>query len=195
VLVQGPSLRLRIPVYFVKYSERFEKNPQRQRPYVEVRVFRGEPGARPEHTVYAHADDREWKGSGFAPGTYTLWIDVPESLPVVRRGVKLEEDTDLGELPMERGSTLRVRVLVKEPFAVPSMHVWANRLGDPGCSRGLNSFDGESVLPVTGIGPGRYRVTSGINTGVLGAGGPALLLDEEIEFDGVTDVERTIDLR
>lgn len=189
-LVPGPSLRFRIPQYFAKYRERFEKYPTWQRPPAEVRLFRDEPAGRPEFTVTAQAGDREWKGGGFPPGTYTLWIDVPESVPVVRRGVKLDEDADLGDLPMEPGSTLRIRVLVKEPFAAPRIDVWANRLDEPRYYRGVNS-NGESVVVVTGLAAGRYRVTGGV-TMAMGSG---RMLNEEIEADGATDIERTLDLR
>ncbi len=189
-LVPGPSLRFRIPQFFEKYRERFEKYPRWQRPHAAVRLFRGEPLGRPEFTVTAQAEDREWKGGGFAPGTYTLWIDVPESVPVVRRGVKLDGDADLGDLPMEPGSTLRIRVLVREPFAAPRVHVWANRLGEPRYYRGVNS-NGEDVVLVPGLAAGRYRVTGGVTM----ASSPGRMLNEEIEVDGTTDVERTLDLR
>lgn len=191
-LVPGPSFRFRIPQYFAKYGERFEKYPTWQRPHVEVRLYRDEPVGQPEFTVNALAEDREWKGGGFTPGTYTLWLDVPEALPVVRRGVKLEGDTDLGDLPMEPGSTLRIRVLVKEPFAAPRIHVWASRVGEPRYYRGVNS-NGEEVVPVPGLAAGRYRVTGGVTMAM--GGGVGQMLNEEIELDGTTDVERTLDLR
>jgi hypothetical protein len=195
VLAQGPVARFRIPTYFEKYAERYRKNPTWAGPQVEVRLFKDEPKGRPAFTVFADLESREWRASGFLPGTYTLWIDVPEAVPVVRRGIKLTEDADLGDIPMEAGSTLRVRVFVKEPFAVPSMNVWARRLGEPDYSRSVNTHDGDAVLVVTGIGAGRYSVTSNLNTGTFGPGGPKSLLNEEIVFDGATDVERTIDLR
>jgi hypothetical protein len=189
-LVPGPSVRFRIPQYFAKYAGLFEKYPEWQRPHVEVRLYRDEPVGRPEFTVTALAEDREWKGGGFAPGTYTLWLDVPESVPVVRRGVKLEEDRDLGDIPMDPGSTVRIRVLVKEPLAVPRIHVWANRVGEPRYYRGVNS-NGEEVVLVPGLQAGRYRVTGGVTMAM----GSTRMLNEEIEVDGVTDVERTFDLR
>lgn len=189
-LVPGPSLRLRIPQYFEKYRERFEKYPQWQRPFVEVRLYRGEPAGNPEFQVFAQAEDREWKGGGFVPGTYTLWIDVPESVPVVRRGVKLDGDADLGELPMDTGSTLKIRVLVNEPLAAPRINVWANRIGEPRYYRGLNS-NGEEVVLLTGLAVGRYRVLGGVTMQM----GTQRMLNEEIEVDGATDVERTLDLR
>jgi hypothetical protein len=187
-LVEGPSLRFRIPQYFVKYAA-YDSHPDWSRPKVEVRLFHGEPGGRPEFHVFARAAEREWKGGGFLPGIYTLWIDVPDSVPVVRRNVKLEEDTDLGEIPMEPGSTLRVRILFKEPFVPPRINVWANRLDEPRYYRGLNS-NGEDLVLVTGLQAGRYHVTGGV-TMQTGMG----MLDEEIELDGANDVERTLDLR
>jgi hypothetical protein len=79
---------------------------------------------------------------------------------------------------------------VKEPLAVPRIHVWANRVGEPRYYRGVNS-NGEEVVLVPGLQAGRYRVTGGV-TMAMGSG---RMLNEEIEVDGVTDVERTFDLR
>lgn len=115
---------------------------------------------------------------------------MPESVPVVRRGVKLDGDADLGDLPMEPGSTLRIRVLVREPFAAPRIHVWAQRLDEPRYYRGVNS-DGEEVVLVPGLLAGRYRVTGGATM----AFGSGRMLNEEIEVDGATDAERALDLR
>lgn len=192
VLVQGPSVRFRVPQYFAKYAERFEKNPKWQRPSVEVRLFRGEPVGKPEYTLFAQAEDREWKASGFVPGTYTLWFDMPESVPVVRKDMELAEDIDLGDLPMEPGSTLKIRVQVREPFVPPRIHVWANRLDEPRYSRGLNS-GGEEWVVVPGLAAGKYTLTGGV-TMQMGMG-PGRMLNEEIMVDGASDVERTLDLR
>ncbi|MFQ5844787.1 MAG: hypothetical protein ACE5JG_07345 [Planctomycetota bacterium] len=189
-LVPQATLRFRVPDHFRKYAEMYRKYPRAQRPLVEVRLYAGEPSATPVFRRSTFPKEEEWVVGGIRPGTYGVWIDVPEGVPFYREGVKLERgDNDLGDLPVQPGSRVNVLVKVQEPFAVPRISAWAQRLDEPTYSRSVNS-GGEAEVVVVGLAAGRYRVM----------GGPIMAhgrrrLDAVVEVDGVRDAELVLDLR
>lgn len=125
---------------------------------------------------------------GFERGTYTVWIDAPGYAPVVMKDVKLtESDVDLGEVTLKKGSVFRVNVRVKEGQSPPRLFVAVRKLDDPTYIRSMHRS--AETITVQGIGAGRFKVSAH----AFGGGLPPL--DEEMEFDGTTEVVRTIDAR
>jgi len=183
-LVRGPTLRFRIPEYF-------EQRPGERNGRTGVRVRLYADGKEIFSRV-AKLSGQEWLVGGFAPGTYRAWIDVPHSVPVTRAGIVLKTgDNDLGELPMEKGATLRIRVLVNEPFVAPPIAAWAIRRAAPAFTRGRNSRGGNEVV-VTGLVPGTYEIVAGPVLSMTGAGGNRIHKTIEIAADGA---DLTLDLR
>ncbi|MDJ0976354.1 MAG: carboxypeptidase-like regulatory domain-containing protein [Planctomycetota bacterium] len=125
---------------------------------------------------------------GYEPGTWTLWLDAPGYAPVVLKDVRLGDgDTDLGEVALEDGATLRIDVKVKDGQSPPRLSVWLTKLDAPVYTRNLDQA-GET-LRLQGIGAGRFRLN------VSAYSGAAPGINEELEFDGTTEVVREIDAR
>ncbi|MGE0190658.1 MAG: hypothetical protein AB7T63_01335 [Planctomycetota bacterium] len=127
---------------------------------------------------------------GFTPGTYDIWIDVPDAAPLALTGVRLTDQVvDLGTVPPRPGATVRLTLLVKEGDAPPRIALRALQEGPRGYSRGVTSR-GEAVLALGGLGPGTFRVTTSAITM------PTVPhLDQTIESDGEGVIEVTLDLR
>ena len=122
-------------------------------------------------------------------GRWTLLVEpAADHAPLVLRAVEIEGVTDLPAAVFPAGSTLRVRVIAPEGSAAPRIYVHAERLGAPVYDRSINS-GGEELVLVTGLGPGRYRVSMNLIMGRRS------LPDQELEVDGVSDVELEMDLR
>ncbi len=140
----------------------------------------------PIHVMLNGAHDTLTLG-GYKPGTYTLWVDVPNKAPLVMPKVTLtNESIDLGTVATNPGSTFRLIVKVKDGQSPPRMHIFATAQRGPTYSR---RADGAGTLTIRGICKGSFRV-NGMSYGSSNA-----RIDEVIEFDGVNDVERVIDLR
>jgi hypothetical protein len=158
---------------------------------VRVLAFAGAPEGAPAHRAVPEVDDDGVVSFGtIPPGRWTLWLDVARHAPVVFHDVDIPASgRDLGTVAPSRGSTLRVRLLVREGEAPPDWSAWARRLGEPAYTRSVRT-SGEEELDVPGLGPGRFEVVSSHTLGSsLG------FLKEVVEVDGVGDLERTIDLR
>ena len=69
----------------------------------------------------------------------------------------------------------------------PRFSVWVQKLDEPTYTRHTDAA-GETIA-VRGIGAGRFRVSA------VAYNGAAPGIQEEIEFDGLTKVVRTIDAR
>jgi len=186
-LVLGPTLSFRLPGWEEKHAE-FLKDPRWHlpRPFARVRLLRD--GAEPVDLM-ALAKDPVWHAGGFAPGRYDVWIDVPEAVPQLLRNVDLKEGVnDLGDVPSLPGSRIRVRVLVKDGFAAPSVYVWATHVGEPSYARNTQTGGGTEEFVLPGLGSGRFDVYCG---GLHLTRG----LHQEIEVDGTNEVLLTLDLR
>ena len=140
----------------------------------------------PVHVTLNGAHDTLTLGK-YKPGTYTLWVDVPNKAPLVMRNVTLtDKSIDLGHVATTPGSRFRLTVKVKEGQSPPRMSLFVTAENKPTYSR---RTDGAGTLVVEGIGKGRFRVDGN------SYGGSAARINEVIEFDGENDVEREIDLR
>lgn len=174
-LATGPTLRFRIPV--VSWQP------------IRVRLYESGSFDHVAFTAVAKLKEKEWSLGGMPEGRYTLFIDVPSSVPLIRHDFVVKAgDTDLGELPMTKGATVRIRVLVNKPFAVPRIYAFAWALGAPKYNCSINS-GGEELVELTGLLPGKYRLTFGSNAGMSAARN-----DETVEI-GPDGLDRTLDLR
>lgn len=124
---------------------------------------------------------------GFAPGTYTAWVDPGgERAPLVIEGLTLGAGrTDLGELRLRTGSSLRVRVKVAPSASPPRIHVYAysDALGPDGqplYDRQLNS-NGEAEVVLSGFAAGTFHVRCSM------IGRHDLLADRRVTLDGERD--------
>jgi hypothetical protein len=177
-LGSGPVTRVRLPGVTTAHQ-------------IRVLAFAGAPEGAPAHVAVPEVDDEGLVSFGTIPaGRWTLWLDVARHAPVVFRDVDIPASgLDLGTVAPSRGSTLRVRLLVREGEAPPDWSAWARRLGEPAYTRSVRT-SGEEELVVPGLGPGRFEVVSSHTLGSsLG------FLKEVVEVDGIGDVARTIDLR
>lgn len=154
-----------------------------------VLVFSGEPGATPVATLVPVFDGGALRFGAPAPGRYTLWIDVAPWAPLVLRDVAIGgEDLDLGPLTFSRGSSVRIRLLVKEGQDAPRVSVWASPAAEPRCSRGVNS-NGEKEFVLRGLGPGRHEIQA---MPVMGT--PSPIPRRTVDVDGAETTEVTIDV-
>ena len=166
---------------------RMRQSPGR-RVTVRVRLYKDDvegPGGQLTGLLGATAEEVVF--GGFEPGTYTVWIDTLTAAPLVLHNVKLTDaNIDLGTHNVSVGSRLLIHVKVKEGQSPSRMHLWATPVDQPAYTRGTDAT-GETVI-LSGLGKGRFRVSGGFYAGTGG-------IQEEIEFDGKNDIERTIDLR
>lgn len=156
---------------------------------VRVLLFQGE-AADPVRETSVSVVDKGITVGGYAPGTYDIWLDVPDAVPVLLTGVKLTDGhVDLGTIETRTGATVRVSILMKEGDAAPRIGLSAWYLGPRVYSRWTSSR-GESVVTVGGLGPGSFRVmANGQSVGSLPG------LDKTVESDGEGVIELTLDLR
>ncbi len=163
-----------------------------QRPWlppVRVLRFADEPRGAPlsEHSVTLREGGVARFG-GYPAGTCTLWIDVHGFAPAVLRGVHLPEgSTDLGEVPLARGSAVRVRTLWNEPAEPPPVIVSARALDDPSYYRVVEQRP-DPFVTLSGLGAGRLHVDV-FDKGASRWKGADLVLD------GEHDEDLTFDLR
>jgi len=179
-LKPGAMIRFTLPAYDEAHAERIAKYRSFRFPSVVVRLYRGAAEGVPAFEVHAVRKEGEaWIAGGFAPGKYTLFVDVPEGAPLIRPIELGKGELDLGALPTAKAGVIVVKVRVREPFAPPRIFAYAERLGEPAFSRTVNS-DGEPEVQVAGLLSVRYRVRVGTHMGGLWAG--RRMLDEEIEI-------------
>jgi hypothetical protein len=137
-------------------------------------------------------EDGSIRFGGFKPGSWTLWIDVPDYAPLTLRDVALGAgQTDLGLAPLSRGSSVRVTVLTGPNVSVPRIGVFAFHQDAPQYTRGMNSRGGAPEAVLHGLGPGRFKVRFST---IMGGGGNRNR-EETIVVDGKNDAQLTLDLR
>jgi len=141
-------------------------------------------------------DECEVRFCSVPPGVYTLWIDVPGFAPARIPAAGLGADaTDLGRVPMSRGSTLRVRLradvsapiwgvrVTATPHDAPTVERWAT--GDVSKTRDLELW---------GLAAGAHRIRVEVQRRhfdpfvVVGA-------DREVDVDGASETAIDVDLR
>jgi hypothetical protein len=181
-LVHGPTAMVRFDREVIGPNYRRQKGPLAVRLYDGEAV--GEPRAR--LTAMLDADGMSASFGGFEPGTWTVWVDTPPYVPAVLRGVSLADGpNDLGTASLSEGSSFVLEVKVKEGQSPPRYSLQL-------CSEESVPYV-RNALPharrVTGLARGRYRLV------VHSSGGARTLPSEIIEFDGASEVRRTLDLR
>jgi hypothetical protein len=165
-------------------------NPGRPRP-IQVGYFKGKAQGEPVKLVGGRldAEGRHLEFDLPKPGTWTVWIDASPFRPVVLRDVTFgSDDVDLGTVDVDEGSKVTIEVLLKDGAAMPRLWAYATYEGTPAYNRRADSGKGTSFT-LSGLGPGRFKLRVGSHMG--GPGG----LDEEIEVDGTTAIQRVLDLR
>jgi hypothetical protein len=153
-----------------------------------VLLFSGKPEGEPVKTCQV-----SWgavaRFGGYEPGKYTLWCDPGEAAPFVLEDVKLGEGrTDLGEVKLVEGATLRVSIVTREGQDPPSAFVTATPLAGPSYSRRANSGRKSEML-VKGLGPGKFKVE--VRSGDFRAAPAAY----EVESTGSGEIPLTHDVR
>jgi RNA polymerase sigma factor (sigma-70 family) len=147
-LVRGPTISFRVPG--VVLSEQFRS--------LKVQFFRGEPSGTPAFTKNVVSNGDGYRFGGIDPGTWTLWIDVPERAPKILRDVVLaDKSIDLGDVVPDAGLSLRVKIATFPDEAVPRIGVSVTRKDGPRFFRDAISR-GESEVVVKGLVPGTYEV-------------------------------------
>jgi RNA polymerase sigma-70 factor (ECF subfamily) len=156
-LVPGPTLAFRLPG---------TPTPDHG-PSPHVLFFRGEPFGEPATKRDALPVDDALRVGGFEPGTWTLVIDANASAPKTLRGVVLGEgDTDLGDVALDAGLSLRVRIATFPNEVAPRIGVTVSRKDGAEFWRSKVS-NGESDVVVSGLVPGTYEVFCYPQTGSI----------------------------
>lgn len=177
-LVTGNELRLPVPQLSVHSRG--------------LRVARFSAAAEPE------GEPLEWHHAALVDGVlrcslphgrWTLLVEPgADFAPLELRRIEIDGVTELPPARFTQGSTLRVRVLTATGSDAPRIYVFAERLGSPAYHRDINSR-GEREVLLHGLGPGRFRVK------IRAVMGTTSGLEQEIELDGVGDLELEFDLR
>jgi len=167
---------------------------------VRILLFPGGPSGKPTFHGWAVAGKGGYRIGGWRPGTATIWIDVPGSVPIILRDQELPaEGLDFGELPVRAGTRVHVRWLAAKDKLDFWKGVDIERIDGPHFRRSNSPMDtlwkpgvesGE-VITVSGLSAGRYRLLT------TQKGGPQAVrhLDEIIEVDGESDLWRTVEFR
>jgi len=127
---------------------------------------------------------------GVAPGRHTLTLEpgsrfAPLVLPEVEIGAGL---TELDPVTFEPGATLRVQILTRAGSDPPRIYVSARHIEEPDYLRLVNS-NGEGVVELTGLGPGRFQVSASKIMAWESR------LEREFATDGKSDLTMVLDLR
>ncbi|MBI5431819.1 MAG: sigma-70 family RNA polymerase sigma factor [Planctomycetes bacterium] len=181
-LEAGDDVRLPVPQLAGCESDRG--------PFVRIAVYRGSVNDEPVAWIRAPVVDGVARFRGLEAGTWTLWIDpIEDFAPLILTNVEIGSgSTSLEPATFARGSSVRVKVLVNDCEAAPSISITAHATGEPRSTRWLNSRgEAEPVLP--GLGVGEYDVRAGVMLQVESR------VTRRLVLDGTTDVELTLDLR
>jgi RNA polymerase sigma-70 factor (ECF subfamily) len=180
-LVEGATAVFRLEPSAPADSDPFAMPPT-------VHLYRGEPVGEPVSTHIAEGTD-VFRIGGFAPGTWTLYIDAPARAPGVLLDVNLTNGkTDLGTIRLEDGASVRFNMKLAPGAAPPNLFIHAWPLGAPGHHRGLNSL-GRGDLVLRGLGKGPYRITA------YPPGSSTPLLHTRIDSEGFGETVLDLDLR
>jgi hypothetical protein len=152
-----------------------------------VLLYANEPEGEPAARCRIALEERTISFGGYAPGTYTLWVDTGPWEPVVIRDAVLGPgDTDLGTVSLSKGRSIVVEILAKEGQAVPRLGITASRKTEPKYHRWT---DTSREPRLTGLGPGVFDViVTGQTTGQR-------RLTATVDLTTVTEARVTVDLR
>jgi hypothetical protein len=162
-----------------------------------VVLFPGAPGTVEGAAQKVRVHDGALWFTGYAPGTYTLWLDSGRDAPLVKRGVVFgAQETDLGDLERPAGAPLRVRLLLKEGTTPPQVAVRAVAEGQLVVyERVHQTFKNVADPVLTGLGPGRFHVTVWTLDDPPGVAGRRLEKTIEVPEDSEAEVAFEFDLR
>ena len=108
----------------VRFNRELHSDFNQQR----VLLFRGEPVGEPVFEAPGLLEGPRLRFSGFVPGRYTVWIDSAPYAPTVLRGVDLRDgENDLGQVQVNPGTTVVLKVLAKEGALPPMLDVMGQR--------------------------------------------------------------------
>lgn len=153
-----------------------------------VRLFRfgNGIGGAPDSVHFAPLHDGVLRVGGVPRGSCTLWLD-PGSVfaPQIVRNVEIQEGvTRLGPVRFTVGSSVLLNVELPPGEEWDMAQYRIEHLGEPHYSRtGRGTVRGAVSYPVSGFGPGRFRVS----VEGSGNGWPTTAEPIEIELDGRTD--------
>jgi hypothetical protein len=152
-----------------------------------IRLYVGDTLTDPAYEEELVVGEGEARFGGFAPGRYTVWIDIPPFAPRVLTGVDLgARTTDLGEVRLDEGLAVHVRVKPRPGGAVGLLNLQARAVEGPETTRGILERTGHEIT-LTGLRPGKHHVQ--LFEGVQ------VLLDEIIEIEAPDGAFREVDLR
>ncbi|MEM1452315.1 MAG: sigma-70 family RNA polymerase sigma factor [Planctomycetota bacterium] len=185
-LVEGDSISLAAPQLGP------DSSPSAPRWAPRVRVGRWPAGTAPDSRPL------EWHAAEIVgghvraavpAGRWTLLVEPGTGFaPLTLEDVVVDGPTALAPAEFSRGSTARIRLLVKEGADPPRISAYASRIDAPKYVRGLNS-NGESIVEIVGLGAGRFDLRMGAVMSIEDR------VQEVIEVDGENDVELDLDLR
>jgi hypothetical protein len=142
------------------------------------------------HHSLRRGDGGVWRFSGFQPGTRTVVLDLVVCAPRALRGVVLAAGrTDLGEVTLERGSALTVRLVGGEGSDPPEISGSLEFAGEPSYERHFEQEGG--VLRFRGLGAGTFRATFHWTDPT----DREHAVEREITVDGRTDAVIDLDVR
>ena len=159
-----------------------------------VRLFRGGLHGTSTAAIGRLNDARDGIEIGaLDPGRYTVWIDTLTAVPLLLHGIDINVGAnDLGSHARDDGSTLHLQVKASDGSeSQETITVVATYQGNPVHHR-YQVFGEPGRADVPGLSKGTYRVVAF----AMGMAGPfGEILNEDITFDGRTDLSRTIKLR
>jgi hypothetical protein len=157
-------------------------------PPLRVLRYAGEPTGEPVQEHAVDFRDGVVRFGGYPPGRWTFVFDAHGHAPKTLAAVEAPVGAmDLGEVRLDRGSGVRVRVLWNEGGQPPPVIVQASRRDVPRYHRVVEATP-DPFVTLTGLGPGRFSVTT-LDKGARRRE------EAELEVDGTSDVDMTLDLR
>jgi hypothetical protein len=131
-----------------------------------------------------------WRFAGFAPGRWTAVVEVGAHPPRVLGPVELPPGrTSLGDVALERGSTLTVRLGSKEGAPVPDVAARLEHAGEPSYERDGDQ-DG-ATLTFRGLGAGTFHARFHWTA----PDGREREAQRDVTADGRTDLSVDLDVR
>lgn len=156
-----------------------------------VLLFRGEPVGEAVFEAPGLLEGPRLRFSGFVPGRYTVWIDSAPYAPTVLRGVDLRDgENDLGQVQVNPGTTVVLKVLAKEGALPPMLEFLGSSVAQPNGAPMYfrRSQSSGTDVRLTGFAAGRIRVytwAQGVPRGI----------DRTLDVDGTGEVQLELDLR
>jgi hypothetical protein len=183
-LVRGAEARFRVEG---------QADPREMRGFMgesRILLFAGKPEGEPVHTCPVTRDESGSRIGGYKPGKYTLWCDLGRTAaPLVMEDITLIDGvTDLGDLKLPEGATVRLKIVAREGQEIPRVDVSASPLDKPTYWRSGGSRGAAEVL-LKGLGPGKFKID--VRAGGFGVAPTTY----EVTSTGSGEIPLTHDLR